>query len=290
VGKSDRGDQADNPPHRWQADERLHGLPDAELRGTRGDSLRPSVGRRAERQPAAVIFYANNHLRAVSLDGASVFTIPGPYPAQLNPGMQLAIGPDGSVHTVLTTYSPGGSQLWFFPTPYPYNVFTQPDVGSDGIHYFVQNLGQLFALNTNGSERWHVTLADNVAGPVVDPLNTQLVLASAETLDHAGYILSRSATDGYELWRVTLPMEDGFNQFVDTRARFTADGMTAIITAIATGNNNTSKSFIYAVNASVTGSIPNAHTDADNNPNAYTDNRQQRQARRQHRDRRLPRK
>jgi len=48
--------------------------------------------------------------------------------------------------------------------------------------------------------------------------------------------------------------------------------MTAyIITAIATGNNNTSKSFIYAVNASVTGSIPNAHTDADNNPNAYTD-------------------
>ena len=201
-------------------------------------------------------FYANNHLRAVGLDGASVFTIPGGL-AQLNPGMQPTVGPDGSVHTVLTTYSPSGGQLWFFPTPYPYNVFTQPDVGSDGVHYFVQNLSQLFALNTNGSQRWHVTLADYVGAPVVDPLNTQLVIGSAETGDHAGYVLSRSATDGHELWRVPLPMEDGFNQFVDTRARFTANGLTAyIITATATGDNNTSKSFVYALNASVTSPTP----------------------------------
>jgi hypothetical protein len=201
-------------------------------------------------------FYANNHLRALGLNGTSVFTIPGGL-AQLNPGMQPTIGPDGSVHTVLTTYSPSGSQLWFFPTPYPYNVFTQADVGSNGIHYFVQNLTQLFALNTNGSQRWHVTLADNVGAPVVDPLNTQLVIGSAETLDHAGYIVSRSATDGHELWRVTLPMENGFNQFIDTRTRFTADASTAyVITATATGDNNTSRSFVYALNASGAGPTP----------------------------------
>jgi Fibronectin type III domain/PQQ-like domain len=201
-------------------------------------------------------FYANNHLRSLTLNGASVFTIPGGL-AQLNPGMQPTIGPDGSVHTVLTTYSPSGGQVWFFPTPYPYNVFTQADVGSNGIHYFVQNLIQLFALNTNGSQRWHVTLADNVGAPVVDPLNTQLVIGSAETLDHAGYIVSRSATDGHELWRVTLPMEDGFNQFIDTRARFAADGSTAyIITATATGSNDTSRSFVYALNANVAGPSP----------------------------------
>ena len=42
----------------------------------------------------------------------------------------------------------------------------------------------------------------------------------------------------------------GFNQFVNTRARFTADGQTAyIITATATGDNNTSKSFVYSLNA-----------------------------------------
>jgi hypothetical protein len=212
-------------------------------------------------------FYANQHLRGLGLDGSSVFTIPGGL-AQLNPGMQPTIGPDGSVHTVLTTYSPSGSPLWSFPTPYPYNVFTQPDVGSDGVHYFVQNLIQLFALNANGSQRWHVTLPDYVAGPVVDPFNTQLVMGSADTLDHAGFIVSKSAKDGSELWRVVLPMEDptvfnstlgtyGFNQLVDTRARFTADGLTAyIITATATGDNNTSKSFVYSLNASVTNPTP----------------------------------
>jgi len=200
-------------------------------------------------------FYANQHLRALSLNGAPIFAIPGSI-GQLEPGMQPAIGPDGSVHTMLVAYSPSGNQLWSFGTPYPYNVFAQPSVGSDGVHYFVQNFIQLYALNTNGSERWHVTLTDFVGAPVVDPPNTQLVIGSAETLDHAGYIVSRSATDGHELWRVTLAAEDGFNQFVDTRARFAADALTAyLITATATGDNETSRSFVYALNAN-TGSTP----------------------------------
>lgn len=199
-------------------------------------------------------FYANNHLRALRLDGSSVFTIPGAFG-------QPAVGPDGSVHTVLGAYSSNGSLLWSFASPYPYNVFTSPSVGTDGVHYFGQNLSQLFALNPGGSQRWHRTLADYVADPVVDPTNAQLVMGSADTLDHAGFILSASAGDGHELWRVVLPLEDptifnpplgifGFNQFVDTRARFTADGLTAyLITATATGDNNTSKSFVYSLNA-----------------------------------------
>ena len=94
-------------------------------------------------------FYANNHLRAVALDGTPVFSIPGGL-AQLEPAMCPAIGPDGSVHTDLDVYSPDGSPLWSFSTPYSYNVFTQSDVGSDGVHYFGQNLSQLFALNPDG--------------------------------------------------------------------------------------------------------------------------------------------
>jgi hypothetical protein len=202
-----------------------------------------------------VYFYANHHLRALRLDGTSVFTLTG-----LD---QPAIAPDGSVHVALGAYSPSGNLLWTFPTPYPYNVFTPPDVGSDGIHYFVQNLSQLFALNPNGSQRWHTTLAGYVNGPIVNSLNTQLVMGSANTLDHAGFVLSASATDGHVLWRVTLPAEDptvlnpalgtfGFNQFVSTRARFTADGQTAYLnTATATGDNNTSKSFVYSLNTAI---------------------------------------
>ena len=205
-------------------------------------------------------FYANHHLRGLGLDGSSVFSIPGSY-AELEPALSPAIGPDGSVHTDLQTYSPNGSLLWSFATPYSQNVFTQPDVGSDGVHYFVQNLSQLFALNPGGSQRWHVTLNGYAAGPIVDPLNTQLVMGSADTGDHAGSIFSTSAGDGHELWRVVLPIEDptvfnpwlgifGFNQYVDTRARFNADGQTAyLVTATATGDNNTSKSFVYSINA-----------------------------------------
>ena len=197
-------------------------------------------------------FSANHHLRALRLDGSSVFTLPG------NLG-QPAIGPDGSVHLPLAAYSPNGSQLWFFNSPYPYNVLTTPDVGSNGIHYFVQNLSKLFALNPDGSQNWLINVNGYVDGPVVDPFNTQLVMGSADTLDHAGFILSASTQNGQETWRVILPLEDptvwnpgvgmfGFNQFVSTRARFTADGQAAYIhTATATGDNNTSKSFVYSL-------------------------------------------
>jgi hypothetical protein len=197
-------------------------------------------------------FSANKHLRALRLDGTSVFTLPGDLG-------QPAIGPDGSVHLPLAAYSPNGNQLWFFQTPYPYNVFTPPDVGSNGIHYFLQNLSKLFALNPDGSEKWFFNVNGYVDGPIVDPLNTQLLMGSSDTLNHAGFVLSASTQNGQENWRVILPPEDptvwnpgvgifGFNQFTSTRARFTADGQTAYIhTATATGDNNTSKSFLYSL-------------------------------------------
>ena len=184
-------------------------------------------------------FSANTHLRAVRLDGNSVFTVTRGQPA---------VAPDGSVHNSLSSFSPNGNLLWTFPTPYPANVFTAPDIGSDGTHYFGQNLIQLFALNADGSQRWHTTVNGYVGSPVVDPQNTQLLMGSADTLDHPGFILCASALDGSERWRLTLPAEDGFNQFPDTRARFTTDGGTAYaITATATGNNNTSRSFVYSL-------------------------------------------
>jgi PQQ-like domain len=212
-------------------------------------------------------FYANNHLRGLRLDGTSVFTTATGVLAQMVPGMQPVVAPDGSVHTVLTAFAPSGAALWSFPSPYSYNVFTAASIGSNGVHYFVQNLSQLFALNSDGSQRWHLAVNSYLDGPIVDPLNTQLVLGSADTLNHAGFIESASATDGHELWRVILPLEDptiwnpalgmyGFNQSPDTRARFTADGLTAyMITYTATGNNDTSKSFVYSLNAALSGAI-----------------------------------
>ena len=204
-------------------------------------------------------FYANNHLRGLTLGGLPVFTVPDSLPAQLRAGLQPAVAPDRSVHTMLTAFSPSGSPLWSFPTPYSLNVFTPPDIGSDGIHYFTQNLVQLFALNPNGSQKWHVTSSSYLQGPVVDPTNNLLVIGGSNTGIETGFIIGASAKDGHQIWNVTLPVEDptvfntslgifGFNQFVDTRARFSTDGSTAyLITATATGDNNTSKSFVYSL-------------------------------------------
>jgi len=194
-------------------------------------------------------FAANNHFRSLTLAGSPVFELPG------GGFGQVAVAPDASVHSTFSSFAPSGSLNWTFVSEYPYNVASPPDIGSDGIHYFVQNTIQLFALNTNGSQKWHLTLADYVAGPVVDPQNTQLLLGSATTLNFPGYIIAASAQDGHELWRLNLPAEAGFNQSTDTRARFTPDGSTAyLITYTATGDNNTSRSFVYALDTAATAS------------------------------------
>ena len=201
-------------------------------------------------------FYANRRLRGITLAGDPVFEVVGGL-AQLQVADSPAVSPDGSVHTAISAFSPDGDAIWTFDTPYPYNVFTKSSVGSNGIHYYVQNLSQLFALNSDGTVHWHAALADYVGGPIVDPTNTQLVVGGADTLDHPGKVISLNSADGSELWRVVFPMENGFNQFADTRARFSADGQTAyLVTATATGDNATSRSFVYAIDASLDGPPP----------------------------------
>ena len=196
-------------------------------------------------------FFANRHLQGITLAGDPVFYIEGGV-AQLQVANSPAVGPDGNVHTANAEYSPNGNLLWTFTNPYPMSVFSKSTVDTSGAHYYVQNLIQLFALNPDGTQKWHRTLADYVDGPIVDPTATQIVLRGADTLDHPGQILSASAADGGELWRVVLPMENGFNQFVDSRATFTGDGQTAyLVTATATGDNATSRSFVYALDASL---------------------------------------
>ena len=198
-------------------------------------------------------FGANSHTRALRLDGTSVFTLSSTF--------QPAIGPDGTVHSALAAFSPNGNLLWNFGSPYPYNTFTPADVGSNGVHYFTQNLSELFALNAGGSVSWHVTLSNRVGGPIVDPSNSMLALGGANTLNEPGTIQAVSAANGKNLWLVSLPAEDptvfnaslgtyGFNQGVSTRARFTPDGQTVyFMTYTATGDNSTSRSFVYSINA-----------------------------------------
>jgi hypothetical protein len=205
-------------------------------------------------------FGANAHTRALRLGGASAFT--------LNGSFQPAVGLDGSVHSALAAYSPNGTLLWNFVPPYSYNSFSAPDVGSNGVHYFTQNFSELFALNAGGSVGWHVTLKNRVGGPIVDPFSNIVVLGSANTLNYPGTIQAVSAANGKDLWSVTLPAEDptvfnpslgifGFNQGVSTRGRFSPDGQTVFfMTFTATGDNNTSRSFVYSIDTGGSSTLP----------------------------------
>jgi hypothetical protein len=194
-------------------------------------------------------FYSNSHLKAYKLDGTLAFTINSDFG-------QPAVGPEGNIHTAFGAYLPANGKLaWVFTSQFPYNTTSAPDVGSDGIHYENQNTVQLFALTPSGTQKWQVTLDGIFGDPVVDPQNTQILLGSKQMLFDPGYIISTSAVDGHELWRVNLPSENGFNQSTDTKARFAPDGRSAyLITFTATGNNDTSESFLYALDtaASIT--------------------------------------
>jgi len=183
-------------------------------------------------------FSANNHTRALRLDGNPVFT--------LATRGQPEVGPSGSVHIGGGTYSPGGSLVWQFSTP----LIPPVDAGSDGIIYGLSTALSLYGVNPNGTQRWHSTLPNYAKDPIVDPLNSQVILGGAVTLDQTGFVLSVGTSNGATLWTHQFPIENGFNQFVNTRAKFTLDGKTFyMITATATGDNNTSRSFINAIDA-----------------------------------------
>ncbi len=199
-------------------------------------------------------FYANNHLRAVTLNnGNSVFS-------STSSGAQPAVSPvDGTVHIKAAALSPSNQLLWNFIFPDGFWEDSDPDIGADGTHYVTHRFTELYAIDPNGTEKWHVQRPNFMGAPNVDPANSLVVLGNAETLDHPGFIEAISTDTQTQLWRVDLPAEEtgvfnvttgeyGFNQYVDTRAEFSVDGMNVyVITAIATGGAVTDRCFLYSI-------------------------------------------
>ena len=195
-------------------------------------------------------FLANNHLKGLRLDGNVVFTVP-------TTGNQPATGPDGTVYatyTALGAYTPSGSVKWSF-TGVINNAATAPDVGPDGVAYFVHNLGTLYAVNPNGTERWRVVTSEIMEDPIVSPLNSMLAMGGIPTYGMSGFFKAVSTSTHNELWRVTLASENGGNLVPDSRPRFTPDGQTLYITAqILGGDQSNLYGYLYAIDTA--GTIP----------------------------------
>jgi hypothetical protein len=194
-------------------------------------------------------FLANHHLKGLRLDGNPVFTIS-------TTGNQPATGPDGTVYatyTALGAYTPAGAVKWSF-TGVINNAATAPDVGTDGVVYFVHNLGTLYAVNPNGSQRWSVVTSEIMEDPIVSPTNTMLAMGGIPTYGMSGFFKAVSTSTRNELWRVTLAPENGGNLVPDSRPRFTPDGQTLYITAqILGGDQNNLYGYVYAID---TGGTP----------------------------------
>jgi hypothetical protein len=193
-------------------------------------------------------FLANNHLKALRLDGSLVFS-------NSASGNQPAVGPDGSLYTTYTAlgaYTPAGSVKWSF-TGVINNAATAPDVGPDGVVYFVHNLGTLYAVNPNGTERWRQVTSEIMGDPIVSPLNSMVVMGGIPTYGMSGFFKAVSTVSHSELWRVTLAPENGGNLVPDSRPRFAPDGGTFYITAqIVGGDESNQYGYVYAIDTTGT--------------------------------------
>ncbi|HET7206185.1 MAG TPA: PQQ-binding-like beta-propeller repeat protein [Terriglobales bacterium] len=209
-------------------------------------------------------FHANDHLRAVALDGSQIFTFVDHL--DTSQGIQQpVVGPDGSVYSNLFTYpGPGvvlgkfdnnGNELWHIFDQFPAgtSAVTAPDVGNDGVVYDGWNLNTLFAINPDGSVRWKYTDTEMLFNPAVSPVNNVVFLGGA-TNGQPGFFAAVS-TQGSLLWKVRLPIENGLNVDPDPfpRARFTPDGQTAYMGTSIAGQISNGYSYLYSVQLGASG-------------------------------------
>jgi hypothetical protein len=194
-----------------------------------------------------MIFLANNHLRALTLDGSPVF-------ANTSSGNQPATGPDGTIYTtytMLAAYNPDGSVKWSFGGQPLHNAATGPTVGPDGAIYFAQNLAFLYAVNPNGSQRWLTNTQSVLEDPqAVDPTNTLLGLGGRPNYGYSGFFAAYSTASGNLLWKVNLADEGGGQLVPGSAPRFSADGKTMYINAHILSSVTPDYGYVYALDAS----------------------------------------
>jgi hypothetical protein len=203
----------------------------------------------------ALYFHANDHLRAVGLDGSQVFTNPESFDtSQGDP--QPAVAPDGTIYTntfsafgqglALSAFDANGNFRWSALSNAPTNVLSMPDVGKDGVVYDVQNLIHLYAVNSDGTVRWQYTDSGSLRSNIVSPLNDLIFLGGGFDYGNPGFFEAVSIA-GKSLWKTILPFENGLKITPWSRSRFTGDGQTAYIGTSIGGQPSNGYSYLYSV-------------------------------------------
>lgn len=209
---------------------------------------------------------ANWTLQAFSLaDGSQRFSVPiggqhDPFgPQQTQP----AVGPNGVIYIthfsslpgvgwVLEAFSPlNGGSLWSYQDPNTRGAMTPPDVGSDGIVYYCENISRLVAFNpTTMTPNWMYSDGTLMYYPTVSPRNDIVVTGGVLTFGEVGFIKAISTSSGQLVWSVPLPGAP-YPQpriFPVHHARFSPDGSTVYVsTTILGGSPSDPHSYLYAI-------------------------------------------
>lgn len=155
----------------------------------------------------------------------------------------------------LAAFSPAGDELWLFGGYPTTNTISEPDAGPDDTAYVSINLGSLYAINPDGTQRWRMQDQGIVHGPVASPQNDLIFTGGLITYGNHGNFMGTSI-NGERLWRIDLPDENGDAEYGQvrpmSRARFTPDGDTAYISAdIALVSSNEHRSYFYSIDTRV---------------------------------------
>lgn len=200
------------------------------------------------------------HLYAFRLTGTQEWSVPL-YSSKdlfMQGQQQPAVGPDGTVFETaaiptggnwsLNAFSPSSGSLMRSFSPSPGNGMSPPDIGADGTAYFAHSLGFLQAVSSSNALRWQFFDGSVLNSPIVSPANDLVVVGGNPNFGIPGFVRGHSAANGQLLWSVNLGVENGGNQSIESRPRFTPTGNAVYFgTVVLGGSSADTYCYLYAL-------------------------------------------
>lgn len=171
-----------------------------------GDRRRPIISSPALGRDGSILFSSmSGYLYCLNADGTHRWQ-EQTYSWYSTP----AIGSDGTIYVgtswELLALSPSGEQLWIYPTD-SFLHYSSPAIDKDGTIYICSYDGTVYAINPNGTEKWHYSSEiRSSSSPIITETGQILFTCNGwnESEGHVGYIGSLSRT-GELLWTFDTP-------------------------------------------------------------------------------------
>jgi outer membrane protein assembly factor BamB len=173
---------------------------------------------------------------------------------------QVAVGPDGTVYLTgfsstagwrLMAFDPGSGALKWTYARSPANGMSPPSAGPNGVVYLSRSLSYLDAVAPSGVQLWQFFDGAIVDKPTISPTGNILFTGARPDFGVPGLARAHDPANGQLLWSIPLGFENGGNQVLFSRPRFSGDGQAVYFgTTILGSNPDNEYCYLYAVDAS----------------------------------------